>query len=49
MTKFQSETIAKLRAFAEIPENYKAGWDVISESVTDAQLLAYFSGDTDES
>jgi hypothetical protein len=49
MTEFQSETITKLRKFAALPENYKAGWDIIVEATTDDELLEYINGDTDES
>lgn len=48
MTDQQKEIIHKLREFAEKPENYNAGWDIIVEATTDEELLDMFNGDSEE-
>ena len=46
MTLQQQEIIRKLREYAERPENYNKGWDIIVEATTDEELLEMF-GATD--
>ena len=48
MTEFQTKTIQKLRAHALEEKNYNKGWDIIVEAYTDEELLALFSGDSEE-
>jgi hypothetical protein len=47
MTDFEIETIRRLREHADNADNYAAGWDVIVEAYTAAELLELFNGDDD--